>query len=640
MNELLPFLFMLRRKTIIVLVITLMVTTMVTAFSILYISQILRLRISNAKDTATSLTHQLAYAASNAVPDFSSTSIDTSNSAAVRRALADYVQTDVALNNLLQSDPGDWRFIYDVSIVDVNGKALLHTNAGMVGKILPPRPDFQQVVNARFREQMHLVFSPAEVYDVSYPLELNGEPFGTIRIGVQTVFLKSEVQTRLMRSAYVSITLIFVSLFLAAGISNLALGPLKKISRNLDSVSAGDAEALYGDESRQDEYGLVSLKIANLGRQIRDSREIFSALKDNVDQLMSKLQDGLMLFARDSRVVLVSAPVEAFLGRPRAELLGHTVHEVFDRDSFLGTALLEAFERRRPLSQREFEAAGGKRVQVSLDFVQERNSQIGALLIMRDTESVRRIGDEIEMSRRLSASGRLTRGVAHEVKNPINAIVLHLQLLRNKLEQQEPDTRRHMDIIDTEIRRLDRVVQTLVDFTRPRDLHLEEIDLRRLMEDVAQLAAPDAEQHGVTIQRHMPEQRLPIKVDIDLMKQALLNVVINGVQAMPQGGLLTISARRENNAVVAEIRDEGGGIPRDMHDKIFELYFTTKKDGSGIGLAQTYQILQWHYGSVDFESTEGTGTVFRFHIPATGAAQEGGPEYATDAQMDNAEIDS
>jgi signal transduction histidine kinase len=629
---------MLRRKTIIVLVITLMVTVMVTAFSILYISQILRLRIANATETATSLTHQLAYAASNAVPDFSSTSLDTSNSAAVRRALADYVQTDVALNNLLQSDPGDWRFIYDVSIVDVNGKALLHTNASMVGKVIPRRPDFQRVVSARFREQIRLVFSPAEVYDVSYPLELNGEPFGTIRIGVQTVFLKSEVQTRLMKSAYISVTLIFVSLFLAAGISNLALGPLKRISRNLDSVSAGDAEALYGDESRRDEYGMVSQKIANLGRQIRDSREIFSALKDNVDQLMAKLQDGLMLFARDSRVVLVSAPVEGFLGRPRAELLGHTVHEIFDQDSPLGAALLEAFERRRPLSQREFEAAGGRGVQVSLDFVQERNSQIGALLIMRDTESVRRIGDEIEMSRRLSASGRLTRGVAHEVKNPINAIVLHLQLLRNKLAQQEPDTRRHMDIIDSEIRRLDRVVQTLVDFTRPRDLHLEEVDLRRLMEDVAQLAAPDAEQHGVTIERHMPERRLPIKVDIDLMKQALLNVVINGVQAMPQGGLLTISARRENNAVVAEIRDEGAGIPKDMHDKIFELYFTTKKDGSGIGLAQTYQILQWHYGSVDFKSAEGTGTVFYFHIPA-GATLEGGPEYAADAQMDNAEID-
>jgi signal transduction histidine kinase len=259
-------------------------------------------------------------------------------------------------------------------------------------------------------------------------------------------------------------------------------------------------------------------------------------------------------------------------------------------------------------------------VQVSLDFVQERNSQMGALLIMRDAESARRIGDEIEMSRRLSASGRLTRGVAHEVKNPINAIVLHMQLLRNKLTQHEPDTGRHMDIIDAEIRRLDRVVQTLVDFTRPRDLRLEDMDLRRLLEDVALLAAPDAEQHGVRIERHLPAQRLPVKVDADLMKQAILNVVINGVQAMPKGGVLTISARSEDDAIVAEVQDQGGGIPQDAHDKIFELYFTTKKEGSGIGLAQTYQILQWHYGSVDFESSEGIGTIFRFHIPSAAAA--------------------
>src|SRR5271169_912917 len=98
---------------------------------------------------------------------------------------------------------------------------------------------------------------------------------------------------------------------------------------------------------------------------------------------------------------------------------------------------------------------------------------------------------------------------------------------------------------------------------------------------------------------------------------------------MPEGGTLTISARRENNAIIAEVRDQGSGIPRDAHDKIFELYFTTKKDGSGIGLAQTYQVLQWHYGSVDFESAEGTGTVFRFHIP-TASAVEPGREYAAD----------
>jgi signal transduction histidine kinase len=622
------FCVMLRRKTIIVLVITLMVTAMVSAFSYLYISQILRLRLENANSTAIDLTHQLAYVAKNDLPDFTSTRIDTNNPAAIRRALVDYVQTDVYLNNLLQSQTSDWSFIYDVMIVDTNDRALLHTNASKVDKIIPPRPDFQQVVGARFRQQLRMVLKGPSVYDVSYPLYLNDSPFGTIRIGIQAAYLKSEIYNRLVKAVYFSIVSILASLMLAAGISNLALGPLKEISRNLDSMSAGSSDTLSDNESDHDEYGLVTLKIANLGRQIRDSKEIFSALKDNVDQLMSKLQDGLMLFSRDSRVVLVSAPVEAFLGRPRSELLGRAAQDVFDRHSLLGTALLDSFERRRPMSQREFVAPDGKRMRVSLDFVQEKNSQIGALLIMRDTESVRRIGDEIEMSRRLSASGRLTRGVAHEVKNPINAIVLHLQLLQNKLAQQEPDTRRHMDIIESEIRRLDRVVQTLVDFTRPRDLHLEEMDLRRLMEDVAQLAAPDAEQHGVTIERHMPKQLLPVKVDVDLMKQAFLNVVINAVQAMPQGGILTISARREDNLIVAEVRDQGGGIPHDLHEKIFELYFTTRKDGSGIGLAQTYQILQWHYGSVDFESVDGTGTTFRFHIPAAGPAPVAGRDLA------------
>jgi signal transduction histidine kinase len=617
-----------RRKTIIVLAITFMVTVMVSAFSYIYISQVLRQRITNAYDSATRLTEQLAYAAANELPDLGSTRVDTNNPVAVRAALAEYLQTDVNLSNMLESDVGNWSFIYDASVVDEDGKALLHTNPELVGKRVPVRTDFHQVLAAGVLNQFRSVYSPSVVYDVSFPLQLNGAPFGKIHIGVSTVFLKSELTPRLLHAVYFSVASIIVSLLLAAALSNLALGPLKEISRNLDSVSAGE-EALSGRESEHDEYGLVTLKIANLGRQMRDTREIFSALKDNVDQLMAKLQDGLMLFARDSRVVLVSAPVERFLGRPRSELLGHTVKEVFAPDSPLGAMVLDAFERRRPLLQREIDAAGGRKVQISLDFVQERNTQIGALLIMRDSESVRRIEDEIEMSRRLSASGRVTGGVAHEVKNPINAIVLHLQLLQNKLAQVDPDTRRHMDIIGSEIHRLDRVVQTLVDFMRASDLHLEEVDMRRLLDDVLQLAAPDAGQHGVTIQRDLPAEPLIIKADTDRMKQALLNVVLNGIQSMPDGGSLTISARREGHLVVAEVSDQGGGIPQNMHDKIFELYFTTKKEGSGIGLAQTYQIMQWHYGSVDFRSVEGQGTTFSFRIPLASSGLNVGREATT-----------
>jgi signal transduction histidine kinase len=603
-----------RRKTIIVLAITLLVTVMAAAFSYLYISEILGEQINEAYEGADRLTKQLAYSAGADLPDLSSTRVDTNNPEAVRKALAEYLPMDTILLNGLQSDRDYWPYIYDVSIVDATSKVLLHTNPQLVGKQALKRPDFSVVKKARSRKQLTIVYSPATIYDVSSPLLLNGLPFGTIRIGVSTLFLRSEIEPRLLRAVYFSIASIFASLLLAAGVSNLALGPLKEISRNLDSVSSGAAESLYTEESDHDELGMVTLKIANLGRQMRDSREIFSALKDNVDQLMSKLQDGLMLFARDSQIVLVSAPVERFLGRPRGALLGRTVRDVFSGNTALENAVLDAFERRRPLSS-EFTAAAGRRVQVSLDFVHEKDTQIGALLIMRDTESVRRIGDEIEMSRRLSASGRVTGGVAHEVKNPINAIVLHLQLLQNKLSLLDPDTRRHMDIIGSEIHRLDRVVQTLVDFMRARELHLVEIDFRELLEEVAMLAAPDAEQHGVTVVRKMSADPLPVKADLDFMKQALLNVVINGIQSMPQGGELTIAAHREENSAIAEIRDRGMGIPQEVQDKIFELYFTTKKDGNGIGLAQTYQILQWHYGSVEFVSTEGHGTTFSFRLP-------------------------
>ena len=604
-----------RRKTQIVFAITFMVAAMVSAFSYIYVSQILRQRVTFAHDTAGFLNSQLAYLAANAIPDLTSTRVDITNPAKVRSAIADYLATNLDLNTMLESVVTDWPMIYDAAIVDNDGKAILHTNADLVGKTVSARPDFQIVQDAKFRRQLRLVYNEPTLYEVRVPLRLNGELFGSIRLGISTVFLRSEITPRLKHAVIFSSMSILLALVLAAALSHIALGPLERISRSLDNVTAGETETLTEEDAGRDEYGLVTLKIAHLGRQMRDAREIFSALKDNVDQIMGNLQDGLMLFTSDSRVVLVSASVERFLGRPRRELLGRTVREIFTRDSALGALVLDGFQLRNPIAQSEVESSNTKRVQVSLDFIQEKGSPIGALLTLRDKESVRRIKDEFEISRQMSLSGRTTRGVAHEVKNPINAIVLHLQLLQSKLRQIDPDTRRHIDIIGNEIHRLDRVVQILVDFTRPRDLHLEELDLRRLLEDVIMLATPDTEQHGVTVNRSLGTEPLGVRVDPDRMKEAFLNVIINGMQAMPNGGTLSISARRDEDSVVTEIRDQGIGIPHDLQEKIFELYFTTRKGGSGIGLAQTYQALQWHYGSIDFETVEGQGTTFRLRLP-------------------------
>src|SRR5271157_5798282 len=622
------------RKFIIVLAITMLFTALVVGFSWIYLSQLLGQRLLWADETASQLSSQLEYAASKAVPDLTSTRIDTNNPKAMRAAITNYLQTDTNLNDMLEAVVGNSRIVYDAAIIDPDGVAILDTNPALNGKPVPARSPLSVLKDATFRRQLQMLYAPGSVYDASIGLELDGQAFGGVRVGVSTVFLRNELTPKLQQAAFFSVLAIFCSLVLGAVVSNVALGPLKAIARNLDSASAGD-ELPDEETSAGDEVGLVSLKIAHLGRQIRDTNQIFSALKDNVEQVMTKLQDGLMLFTRDSRVVLVSASAEKFLGRPRREILGHTAEEIFSDGTVLGAVVLPAFQKQRPLVQYEFDAADGRRVQVSLDFIQEKGTPIGALLTMRDAESVRRIENEIEISRRLSASGRMTRGVAHEVKNPINAIVLHLQLLQNKLQQDDPETRRHMEVIGNEIHRLDRVVQILVDFTRPRDLRLEDVDLRKILESVSVLAAPDAARHGVQVALEFPnrapvadaapaenppadDDALLVRVDSDLMKQAILNLVLNGVQSMAAGGTLTLTARREDEMILAEVLDQGCGIPPEAQEKIFELYFTTKGDkgGSGIGLAQTYQIMQWHYGSVEFDSVVGAGTTFRLRLPA------------------------
>src|SRR5215467_3654614 len=155
----------------------------------------------------------------------------------------------------------------------------------------------------------------------------------------------------------------------------------------------------------------------------------------------------------------------------------------------------------------------------------------------------------------------------------------------------------------------------LVDFTRPVDLRLAEMDLSKLVGDVVSLASPAAEQHQVRLERSGSPDPLPARIDADLVKQAILNIVLNGVQAMPEGGTLRLSCRRDGDGALVTVRDQGSGIPRDIRDKVFNLYFTTKKDGSGIGLAMAYRVVQLHHGSVEFTSVPGNGTTFSLRIP-------------------------
>jgi signal transduction histidine kinase len=655
-----------RLKTKLVLAITALVFLIAGAVSLVYIHQLVKAAVQQTYETNHMWADQVRFALEQALETgLKDRTVDPNNPAELRELVAETVQGDATLRAALDSVNRYSLTVYDINIGDSQATTLLSTNPDNQGKPLPTRPNYRDLLKASPIRMMMQVFEKPTVFDVVAPLENNGKLIATVNVGVHTALLRA-VYEPLLRKAFWLMGLALIAALAAAFLlSNLALSPMTEISRQLDRLTAAEG-ALAEDEGAKDQdvAARVSTKIERIGQRMRNVEEVYSALRENLDQILGNLQDGILLFTGDRRAVLVSEAARRFLQIDRDNILGRHAREIFDRETVLGRSLRDAIDAGMNMVKEEIRTENGRRIQASVDFIydDETHQGLGALVTLHDLESAAEIESELELSRRMAAIGRLTSGVGHEVKNPINAIVVHLELLKSKLGDGEGPATRHLEVIDAEIRRLDRVVQTLVDFSRPVELQLHEQDLRLVVGDVLALAADELETHHVTLISRMPEEALIANVDADLLKQAALNVIQNGAQAMPEGGKLEVTLEEErntadnlaqmgrtdgspgyqtdgrigqpaSNTAILRIADEGPGIPAEIREKIFDLYFTTKSGGSGIGLAMTYRILQLHYGSVEVQSRQGRGTEFRLRIPLT--ATDRGRRHLQPANVDS-----
>jgi signal transduction histidine kinase len=608
-----------RLKTKLVLAITALVFLIAGLLSLVYVSQLLHAAVQQSYDTDRMVANQVRLALQKALETgLQDQKVDPDNPAELRALAAQAVRDNTALQTVIDSVNRYSLTVYDINIGDSQSVTLLSTNPDNEDKPLPVRPNYRQLLDANPIQLMKQVFGPPRVFEVVVPLERNGELFASVHVGVRTTLLRAVYAPWLAEAFTLMGFALGTALLVAFLLGNLALQPLEEISRQLDFWTAASEAAEDTEKTpRQDTAARVSNKIEKIGQRMRNVEEVFSALKENLDQFLGNLQDGILLFTGDGRAVLVSEAARRFLSIDRDAILGRHARDIFDRSTVLGHTLREAFDAGITLVQEDVLTETGRRIQASVDFIHDdRTSQeLGALVTLHDLESVEEIESELELSRRMAAIGRLTSGVGHEVKNPINAIVVHLELLKTKLGDNSSGAQRHLDVIDAEIHRLDRVVQTLVDFSRPVELQLREQDLRPVIADVLALAAEELFTHNVTLISRLPEKPLVANVDADLLKQAVLNVIQNGAQAMPEGGRLEVILEESRKTSLLRIADEGTGIPDDLRGKIFDLYFTTKAGGSGIGLAMTYRILQLHHGSVEVQSRQGCGTEFLLRIP-------------------------
>jgi signal transduction histidine kinase len=636
-----------RLKTKLVVSATGLTFAIVLILSALFVSELMRQRVEQTAAANDMLVRQVLLMTRQALETgLRAHPPENTSDEALHAAVVDALRSQTALADVMNAIVRYSPTVQDVSVTDAHGMTLVSTDPDAVDQPVPPRFSLTSVQNGSVAHQLRVVFGKPRVLDTSQGLDRNGVPFLTAHMGVRSTFLKNAYEQPL-REALIFALLAALAAMVAAGVlANVALRPMEAISARLESLTLAGGEkgseipvGLLAAVTGTDTVVRVTKTIDRLGEQLRTQEAGYTALQANLNQMLDTLRDGVLLFTADHRAVMVSDAVAYFLAAPisegHEEMVGKRLEEIFAPESALGVAVLGAFAEGAQVSAQSVTLEDGRQVQISLDRIDDGlgGGNMGTLLTLRDMESVAQLGQELEVARRLAAIGKLTAGVGHEVKNPINAMVVHLELLRGKLTiggtEAFAGAHRHVDILAGEMQRLDRVVQTLADFSRPMELHLREHDLRQVIGTVLELMAAEMEENGVRVVIDAPHEAMMVRADAELMQQAVLNLVLNGMQAMPGGGELRVVMRKEHQFAVVEVIDEGEGIPVELLPRIFELYFTTKPKGSGIGLAMTYRILQLHGGAMDVRSNADPnsperGTVFTFRLPiVAGVGAEG-----------------
>ncbi len=609
-----------RLRTKLVLAATLVTLIIVLVLSVLFLGELLRQKVAQTDQSNEVLARQLLMMTRQAVEvELMAKPPADRSEEAFNAAVADALRSHQPLLDTMDAVVRYSPAVQDVSVTDAQGNTLVSTDPTAVNQQAPTRMNFERIRDAGVLDRVQEVFGRARVVDVSMPLERNRQPFLIVHLGVRSSFLKNYYIPWIKDALFLIIICGAVATLSAALLTSVALRPIEEISRRLDLLtraSDGGIERRSLLPGEPDAVVRVTRTIERLGEQIQTTEAGYTDLQANLAQMLDTLRDGVLLFTGEEKAAMVSDAVANFVDNDQSTLVGQDLRQIFKPETALGRAVLEAFELELNVSAASVRMEDGRLVQISVDHIEHGLGRVGTLLTLHDTGSAMKLEKELEVARRLAAVGRLTAGVGHEVKNPINAMVVHLELLKGKLAGQGSleGAERHVEILAGEMQRLDRVVQTLADFTRPLELHLSTIDLADTARSVLELTGEEMAEHNV---RYVCDaESVSVRADGELLRQALLNLILNGVQAMTNGGLMRVTVRREHDIAVISVADEGSGIAPELMPRIFELYFTTKPKGSGIGLAMTYRIVQMHGGAIEVQSEEGSGTVFTMRLPA------------------------
>jgi len=555
------------------------------------------------------------------------------------------LRDDPGLRSILASSVYGESVTY-AAILNDKDDVIASGDPSLVGRPLPPSEDLKPIADGSVIAQLRVIYSEGRTLEVRQPLTLGDVPFGSIRVGVSTLLMREALSDWLMPTLGAAAGALLVAILVAGVLAERLLRPIHVIRSGLEGLGRGEFGVKL-DLPPGDEFGELGSFFNTVSQQLSADRSALAGQEATLRVAVEHLEDAVALFNPSGELLFSNPAMQSTLhtggiGRSIAELLpgSHPARTIVEET-------LASHQSRGPV-----QAAIEPETELLLmtQMIKGTDGElVGVLLVARNLAYMSRVQSMLAYSRKLVALGRLTAGIAHEVKNPLNAMIIHLELLRTKIRSAvqaaapQPqalaaaggplglsDTApvppalppaaqsalEHVEVIESEIRRLDGVVQGFLKFTRPEDLRLAPVRVPELLAAIQPIVDPEAKKNGVKVSMDCQAGLPPVNGDAGMLRQAFLNLAINACQAMPQGGSLRITcAPMSHQRVQVRFEDTGVGIAKEHLSKIFDLYFTTKDHGTGIGLSMVYRIVQLHDGEIEVESTQGRGTIFRVLLP-------------------------
>ena len=468
--------------------------------------------------------------------------------------------------------------------------------------------------------------------DILLPVIMSGEElqWGSVRLGLRL----DSIHRQISGIRWFTFSLGLAGVLIGWGSSVLFTRritiPLSKLVGATVRVSEGDYDTTIRTTTRDEVQDLAenfNIMVGRLKEQrgaLEENLREIRNLKHYSDLVILSITNGLITIDSEGRIVTFNRKAEEILHTASEMVLGQTPCQVWGRDNVLTVLLAEGIAREVPMDTREIRwpaENGTERIlEVNTAILEDDSSPVGLLALIQDLTERRALEEKIRRSDRLAALGTLATGLAHEIKNPLTAVRAFVQMLPDKYDRggfREKFNR----IVPRELDRVNELLENLLDLVRTPKLKIAPLPVTRCIEQVVETLEPEARERGVTVEVIARDETLEIQADESYLNRALFNIVLNGIQAMPDGGTLTIETIAESGDNGSEvvnilISDTGTGIPQDLVKDIFNPFYTSKEKGTGLGLAVTNKIIEDQDGTISVESERGTGTTFQVTLPS------------------------